>query len=122
MSLYDDRGPLDILRRFAPGTRMREAIDRVIQQGTGALVMVGWDAAAGTGIAVPFSRQAFGHTGFTGTSLWVDPQRDLYVVLLTNRVNPTRARTGIGELRRRVHELAVEAAPSTSNADAGYQR
>ncbi|NIP80945.1 MAG: serine hydrolase, partial [Gemmatimonadetes bacterium] len=71
---------------------------------------LGWDAAAGTTIAEPFSARAFGHTGFTGTSLWVDPDRDLYVILLTNRVNPTRARGGIGELRRAVHGLAVRAA------------
>ena len=37
-----------------------------------------------------FSPRSFGHTGFTGTSLWIDPNRDLFVILLTNRVNPTR--------------------------------
>lgn len=37
-----------------------------------------------------FSPSSFGHTGFTGTSIWVDPEHDLFVVLLTNRVNPTR--------------------------------
>ena len=36
------------------------------------------------------SPAAIGHTGFTGTSLWIDPAQDLYVVLLTNRVHPTR--------------------------------
>jgi CubicO group peptidase (beta-lactamase class C family) len=35
------------------------------------------------------SQRAFGHTGFTGTSLWMDPEHDLVVVLLTNRVHPT---------------------------------
>jgi beta-N-acetylhexosaminidase len=70
---------------------------------------LGWDAAQGTGIAESFSDAAFGHTGFTGTSLWIDPERDLYVILLTNRVNPTRERTGIGVLRRAVHRWAVEA-------------
>ena len=68
---------------------------------------LGWDAAAGTTIAEPFSSSAYGHTGFTGTSLWIDPERDLYVVLLTNRVNPTRDGTGIGALRAAVHRLAV---------------
>lgn len=71
---------------------------------------LGWDAAAGTGIAEPFSRAAFGHTGFTGTSLWLDPERDLYVILLTNRVNPTRDRGGIGDLRLAVHRFVVHAA------------
>ncbi|MFP4623509.1 MAG: glycoside hydrolase family 3 N-terminal domain-containing protein, partial [Gemmatimonadota bacterium] len=68
---------------------------------------LGWDLARGTAIAEAFSPTAFGHTGFTGTSLWIDPQRDLYVVLLTNRVNPTREQGGIRALRRAVHELAV---------------
>lgn len=61
------------------------------------------------GIDAPFTVSAFGHTGFTGTSLWVDPDRDLYVILLTNRVDPTRAQGGITELRRAVHEWAVRA-------------
>src|SRR5690348_18300976 len=37
-----------------------------------------------------FSPRSFGHTGFTGTSIWVDPEKQLFVVLLTNRVYPTR--------------------------------
>jgi len=45
------------------------------------------------------STRAFGHTGFTGTSIWIDPTRDLFVVLLTNRVNPTRQNTRIGGVR-----------------------
>jgi beta-N-acetylhexosaminidase len=68
---------------------------------------LGWDVAAGTGIAEAFSAAAFGHTGFTGTSLWIDPERDLYVVLLTNRVNPSREGRGITGLRRAVHGWAV---------------
>ena len=43
------------------------------------------------------SPRAFGHTGFTGTSLWIDPARDLYVVLLTNRVHPTRRQPAAGD-------------------------
>lgn len=67
------------------------------------------DTGTAGGIDGPFSASAFGHTGFTGTSLWVDPERDLYVILLTNRVNPTREQGGISELRRAVHEWAVRA-------------
>jgi CubicO group peptidase (beta-lactamase class C family) len=69
---------------------------------------LGWDAAPGTGgIGRAFSPRAFGHTGFTGTSLWIDPDLDVFVVLLTNRVNPTRDGTGIAELRRAVHAAAA---------------
>ncbi|MCD5416333.1 serine hydrolase, partial [Candidatus Bipolaricaulota bacterium] len=57
------------------------------------------------------SESAFGHTGFTGTSLWIDPYYELIVILLTNRVHPTRAR-GAGEIQRirgRINNLAVGA-------------
>lgn len=52
-----------------------------------------------------FSRRSYGHTGFTGTSLWIDPERDLYAVLLTNRVNPTRSGGGIARARHIYHNL-----------------
>jgi len=52
--------------------------------------------------------RAVGHTGFTGTSLWIDPDRELVMVLLTNRVHPTREREGIKEFRSKVHDLVVE--------------
>ncbi len=45
------------------------------------------------------SPPAFGHTGFTGTSLWIDPANNVFILLLTNRVNPTRERTGIAGVR-----------------------
>lgn len=54
-----------------------------------------------------FSENSFGHTGFTGTSIWVDPERDLYAVLLTNRVHPTREGGGIARARHIFHNLAV---------------
>ncbi|MFW5947162.1 MAG: serine hydrolase, partial [Gemmatimonadota bacterium] len=73
------------------------------------------------GAEVGFSASAFGHTGFTGTSLWIDPERDLYVILLTNRVNPTRDRDGIEALRRAVYGWAIRAvdaaAPLTEAVD-----
>ena len=50
------------------------------------------------------SPSAFGHTGFTGTSLWIDPRRGAYVVLLTNRVHPTPANQAIALVRPAVHD------------------
>jgi CubicO group peptidase (beta-lactamase class C family) len=47
--------------------------------------------------------RGYGHTGFTGTSLWVDPDRGTYVVLLTNRVHPSRDSPAIGRIRRAVN-------------------
>jgi CubicO group peptidase (beta-lactamase class C family) len=49
-----------------------------------------------------------GHTGFTGTSLWIDPDRELIVVLLSNRVHPTRENEAIKDFRIKLHNLVVE--------------
>lgn len=57
----------------------------------------------------PFSPLAFGHTGFTGTSLWMDPHRQLTVALLTNEVYGGREGRGILELRVAVHRAVVMA-------------
>jgi CubicO group peptidase (beta-lactamase class C family) len=54
---------------------------------------------------------AYGHTGFTGTSLWVDPVLDVFVVLLTNRVHPVRTSDAITRLRPRFHNAAVASCP-----------
>ncbi|MGE5561547.1 MAG: serine hydrolase domain-containing protein [Chloroflexota bacterium] len=55
------------------------------------------------------SNRAYGHTGFTGTSLWVDPELELVAVLLTNRVHPTRDNNAIIRLRPRFHNLVAAA-------------
>jgi len=64
-----------------------------------------------------FSAHSYGHTGFTGTTIWIDPDHQLFVVLLTNRVNPTRENMKIAAVRPAVHDaimkglgLATEAA------------
>ncbi len=57
---------------------------------------------------------AYGHTGFTGTSVWVDPVLDVFVVLLTNRVHPVRSSDAIVRLRRRFHNAAVAAYQAAS--------
>jgi CubicO group peptidase (beta-lactamase class C family) len=56
-----------------------------------------------------FSARSFGHTGFTGTSMWMDPQRGLYVILLTNRVHPTRENNKIRDTRAQVADAVVRA-------------
>ncbi len=53
------------------------------------------------------STRAFGHTGFTGTSIAIDPSRDLFVVLLSNRVDPTRNNNRITEVRRQLADAVV---------------
>ena len=54
------------------------------------------------------SPTAIGHTGFTGTSLWIDWERDLYVVLLTNRVYPTRKNDRLRAIRPAFHNAVME--------------
>lgn len=56
-----------------------------------------------------FSPRSFGHTGFTGTSIWIDPERELFVILLTNRVYPTRANEKIAAVRPALHDAVLEA-------------
>ena len=58
------------------------------------------------------SPRSYGHTGFTGTYFWVEPDQDLFVILLTNRVNPTRRNNKLGELgvRSALLQLAIESA------------
>lgn len=71
---------------------------------------IGWDTPSDRSSSGRyFSPRSFGHTGFTGTSIWIDPERGVFVVLLTNRVNPTRANLRHEALRRDVAD-AVQAA------------
>jgi beta-N-acetylhexosaminidase len=72
---------------------------------------LGWDMKSPTGSSAGtnFSLSSFGHTGFTGTSIWADPERDLFVVLLTNRVYPTRANLKIAKVRPAVHDAVIKA-------------
>ena len=53
------------------------------------------------------SPRSFGHTGFTGTSLWIDPERKLYALLLSNRIHPRRDNPAIFRTRHIFHNLAV---------------
>jgi CubicO group peptidase (beta-lactamase class C family) len=53
------------------------------------------------------SSNAIGHTGFTGTSLWIDWERDLYVVLLTNRVHPSREPNRLRAIRPSFHDAVL---------------
>lgn len=71
---------------------------------------LGWDTALPTSsCGGRMSARAFGHAGFTGTSLWIDPERGVYVVLLTNRVHPTRANELIKDVRPRFHDAVMDA-------------
>jgi CubicO group peptidase (beta-lactamase class C family) len=72
---------------------------------------LGWDtpSAHGSSAGTRVSRRAVGHLGFTGTSMWIDLERDCHVVLLTNRVHPSRRNEAIREIRPRLHDAVFEA-------------
>jgi CubicO group peptidase (beta-lactamase class C family) len=73
---------------------------------------LGWDTRSATGYSSAgalFGPKTFGHTGFTGTSIWADPERKIFVILLTNRVYPTRNNRKIGEIRPIVHDTVIRA-------------
>jgi serine-type D-Ala-D-Ala carboxypeptidase len=71
---------------------------------------LGWELARDANSSGGFfSGSAFGHTGFTGTSMWLDPASGLYVVLLTNRIHPNSREQRHVRLRRDVHEAVSRA-------------
>jgi CubicO group peptidase (beta-lactamase class C family) len=81
-----------------------------IQRGDvpGSSRALGWDTMLATSsCGTKLSPTSIGHTGFTGTSLWIDWERDLYVVLLTNRVHPTRTNEAIRKVRPLVHDAIL---------------
>ncbi|MEW6543521.1 MAG: serine hydrolase domain-containing protein [Nitrospirota bacterium] len=70
---------------------------------------LGWDTpSAPSSSGTKFSPSSFGHLGYTGTSLWVDPERELEVVLLTNRVHPTRQNEAIRAFRPKIHDIIYQ--------------
>jgi CubicO group peptidase (beta-lactamase class C family) len=95
--MYLNGGELDGVRLFSAKTvaQFTAVQDRALSDRA-----LGWEKPDGTNSAGHYlSPAAFGHTGFTGTSIWIDPGQDLFIVLLTNRVDPTRANTKIGGVR-----------------------
>ncbi len=67
---------------------------------------LGWDTpSVRSSSGTRFSPESFGHLGYTGTSLWIDPVKELEVVLLSNRVHPTRRNEQIRVFRPHIHDL-----------------
>ncbi len=99
------RGPA-VLRPHTVAEMVRlQAEDGMTRRGLGFALWCPDPEASGN----PFGPAAFGHTGFTGTSLWIDPARDLVVACLTNRVYYGRAGGGILQFRVALHRAIVEA-------------
>lgn len=110
------REVFQITNQFLPGSRLLhsdalELFTRNFTRGRGDARSIGWmlaetpDCSAGS--LLPDC--AFGHTGFTGTSIWVDPLKRRVMVLLTNRVHPAVMDTDMKERRQKFNSLAIEA-------------
>ncbi len=102
--------------RFAPVSIFAQGwVDRITRrQSPESTRALGWDTPSARSSAGDyFSARSFGHTGYTGTSLWIDPTQQLAVVLLTNRVNPTRENRKHIPLRRGVHDRVARAIMDT---------
>ena len=98
-----------VLRTFRDSTplgtpdKMREFSKKSTVPGSSRAL--GWDTMLSTSsCGAHMSPTAIGHTGFTGTSLWIDHDRDRYFVLLTNRVHPTRENNQIRAVRQQFHD------------------
>ena len=95
---------------FVPQRIIREfwTRDKTVKGSTWAL---GWDtpSAEYSSSGHYFSPAAVGHLGFTGTSIWIEPDKEIAVSLLTNRVHPVRDNQGIREFRPKIHDLVMAA-------------
>lgn len=89
------------------------------KQSTISTRALGWDTRSPerSSAGSLFSPNSFGHTGFTGTSVWVDPEREAFVILFTNRVNPTRNNSKLTPLRPRLHDAVIKALEQTPKAE-----
>jgi len=103
--LYLGHGELGGVRIWRPETI---TLFTTVQDSTFSNRALGWETPTGTNSAGHLmTRPAFGHTGFTGTSIWIDPAHDLFIVMLTNRVNPTRANTKLTSVRQALMDSIV---------------
>ncbi len=77
---------------------------------SGSTRAYGWDTKSAVHASAGrfFSSKSFGHLGYTGTSVWIDPEKEMFSVFLTNRVHPSRYDDRIREVRPRVHELLTK--------------
>ncbi len=101
-----------MLRRGAPIFKAEtvQLFTRRAESPAGSSRALGWDTPSPeSSSGTQFSVSSFGHLGFTGTSLWIDPTRQLSVTLLTNRTWPNRASQGIRRVRPALHDAIVEA-------------
>ncbi len=103
-------GVLDVLHGRSSWLH-RDRLTWALRPREGGGHVVGWDTKSevGSSAGTRLSSSSFGHLGFTGTSIWCDPERQLCVVLLSNRVHPSRENILIRTLRPAFHDAVVDA-------------
>ncbi|MGI9091428.1 MAG: serine hydrolase domain-containing protein [Gemmatimonadaceae bacterium] len=106
------------------GTRIfREATVALFTKRTAGTRALGWDTCDSANVRSTCGRylsaRAFGHTGFTGTSMWIDPDREMFTILLTNRVDDPRVRRPERVIHDIRSDLADAAVLSVIDAEAG---
>lgn len=97
-------------KRVLPAAQIEAFTKRQVQDRA-----LGWQKPNGTNSAGhKMPEQAFGHTGFTGTSIWIDPTHDVFIVLLSNRVDPTRANNRVSRVRTQLADAVMSVVLSQS--------
>jgi len=109
LDAYHDRLPPDAPVRI-PARLVRRFTSRQPRP-AGSTRALGWDTPSkiGSSAGTMLSPSSFGHTGFTGTSIWIDPTEDVYIILLTNRVHPTRDNRALLRLRGAIADSVMSA-------------
>lgn len=86
-----------------------QLVKRFVTAQPGTSWALGWDTPSQPSSAGQwFSSESFGHLGFTGTSIWIDPIRELEVIFLSNRVHPTRDNQAIKAFRPKLHDVIIQ--------------
>ena len=110
-------GTLDAVLAFGRHVlESRDELDWLIRPRQGGTLRAGFDGKSeeGSSAGAIASMRTFGHLGFTGTSLWIDPEVETVVVLLTNRVHPTRNNSIIRAVRPQAHDALFRLARASS--------
>ncbi len=106
-------GTVDAVLTFGLGVLADlERLQGLVRERPGGTLRAGFDGKSpeGSSAGTRLGPRSFGHLGFTGTSLWIDPDAQIVVSLLTNRVCPTREHLGIRSARPWVHDALFDAA------------
>ena len=113
-----DSGAYEGTRIFRP-----ETVALFTTRATGTMRALGWDTCDSSNVRATCGRylssRAFGHTGFTGTSMWIDPDRRMFIILLTNRVDDPRVKRPALVIHDVRADIADAAVLSVIDADSG---